>query len=74
MNKLFLDDFYRCKYAADIAQIAKEEERDHGERRRALEKLATEVERSEFIAKKTFLLRFKNVYGGSHQEALDLFF
>ena len=45
MNKLFLNDFYKCKYAAEIRELLQQEENDHGERRRALEKCATEVER-----------------------------
>ena len=49
MNKLFLNDFYKCKYAAEIRELQEQEEKDHGERRRALEKCATEVERSEFV-------------------------
>lgn len=74
MSKLFLNDFYRCKYAHDIAQLKQQEEEDHGERRRALEKLATEVERSEFISKKSFYLRYKLNYGASAKDAQDLFF
>lgn len=69
MNKLFLNDFIKCKYAAEIRAMAQETEDDHGERRRALEACATEVERSEFINKKTFYLRYKTHYGASHKEA-----
>lgn len=74
MSALFLNDFYKCKYAAEVQDIAREDEQDHGERREALEKLANEIERREFISKKTFLLRYKTQYGASHQEAVDLFF
>lgn len=65
MNKLFLNDFYQCKYANEIEQLKVEEEQDHGERRRALEKLATEVERKDFISKKSFYLRYKTHYGAT---------
>ena len=73
MNKLFLNDFYKCKYAAEIADLKQEEEDDHGERRRALESLATEVEKKEFISKKAFYLRYKTHYGASHEEAQNMF-
>ena len=74
MNKLFLNDFYACKYAKEIEALKKEEEQDHGERRRALEECATEIERRDFLAKKTGYLRYKNLYGASHEEAQDMFF
>ena len=74
MNQLFYNDFLKCKYEADMREMKQEQEEDHGQRRRALEACATEVERSQFINKKTFYLRYKTQYGVSHQEAQNLFF
>ena len=73
MNKLFLHDYYKCKAEHEIKKMNEEEEADHGPRRRALESLATEVERREFISKKTFYLRYRTQYGATHEEAEEMF-
>ena len=37
MNQLFYNDFIKCKYEAEIRAMQKEDEEDHGKRRKALE-------------------------------------
>ena len=74
MNKLFLNDFYARKYAAEVKALEEQEEADHGARRRALEECATEIERRDFLSKKTAYLRYKTQYGATHEEAQEMFF
>ena len=74
MNKLFLNDFYKHKYANELEQMKQQDEEENGERRRALEKLGTEVERREFVSKKAFYLRYRLHYGATHEEAQEMFF
>ena len=45
MKRLFYDDFVKCKHDHQISQIEQEEEENHGQRRRALEKYAEEIDK-----------------------------
>ena len=68
MNKLFLDDFRRCKHRDQMRQLDKEDEED-APRRQALESYVDAIEQREFISTKTFYLRMKTVYGCDQREA-----
>ena len=68
MNKLFLQDFHKCKNRDKLRQLEKEDE-EAAPRREALESYVDAIETREFISTKTFFLRMKTVYGCDQREA-----
>lgn len=65
---MFIEDFYKNKYEDFNKKLVGEPDLEYN---KALEDYANEAETRSFISRKTFYLRYRTVYGATHEEAMD---